>query len=52
VEDEYSLAEDLSRTLSGGAEVIGPIGTIDEALLKSRGNAAIASSQGINPSFC
>ena len=32
VEDEYYLADDLSRALSGaGADVVGPVGTLDEA---------------------
>jgi CheY-like chemotaxis protein len=32
VEDEYYLADDLSRALSGvGAEIVGPVGTLDEA---------------------
>ena len=35
VEDEYYLADDLSRALSGaGAEIVGPVGTLDEAELK------------------
>jgi len=32
VEDEYYLADDLSRALSSaGAQVVGPVGTIEEA---------------------
>lgn len=32
VEDEYYLADDLSRSLSqAGAEVVGPVGSIEEA---------------------
>lgn len=32
VEDEYYLADDLSRSLSaGGAQVVGPVGTLEEA---------------------
>ena len=35
VEDEYYLADDLSRVLSGaGAEIVGPVGTLDEAQAK------------------
>ena len=33
VEDEYLVADDLARDLRGlGAEVVGPMGTLDEAL--------------------
>ena len=33
VEDEYYLADDLSRALSqAGAEVVGPVGTLNEAV--------------------
>lgn len=32
IEDEYYLADDLSRALSGaGAEVVGPVGTLHDA---------------------
>ena len=32
VEDEYYLADDLSRALSGaGAEIVGPVGTLEDA---------------------
>jgi DNA-binding NtrC family response regulator len=32
VEDEYYLADDLSRALSSaGAEIVGPVGTLDDA---------------------
>ena len=40
VEDEYYLADDLSRALSrAGAEVVGPVGSIDEADCKVREGA-------------
>lgn len=40
VEDEYYLADDLSRALSqAGAEVIGPVGTLNEAVRKVRERA-------------
>ena len=33
VEDEYFVADDLARELrAGGAEVVGPVGTVDDAL--------------------
>ena len=37
VEDEYYLADDLSRTLAGaGAEVVGPVSTLADAQEKVR----------------